>query len=192
MTDFEKRKLSFVNQMRDLLEQVENMRFSRENFGKKLLLVYNCHKLNYDNLDFIFFELGSEKFISTVTRKTDETLLEAQKCYMKLNTEKRLDPETKRIYRDICEFLLHLKTALAAKHLELEARKEVKSDLRLVIPLTPVVAENSVRRSRRLAKNNATVEEIVNLRRNEDDSEILGENVVLRRSSRLSVAHREA
>jgi hypothetical protein len=191
MSDLEDRKAEFIIHIKDLLQQVENMKFSRDNFAKKLQLIQNVHKLNYDNLDFIFFEMGSEKFRECITKKPDENLLQAQKCYLELNNEKRLDPESKRIYREFCEFILHYKTVLAAKHLELEARKEVKSDLKLVIPLTAQAKnneDNNVRRSSRLAKKTGheKEEEIMDAEVQEE------ENVVLRRSARLAAAHREA
>jgi hypothetical protein len=191
MSNFEERKVEFIDQMRDLLKQVEDIKFSRENFGKKLQLIHRVHKLNYDNLDFIFYEFTSEKFRESITKKPDENLLEAQKYYLLLNNEKRLDPESKRIYREFCEFILHYKTVLAAKHLEFQARKEVKSDLKFVIPLTAHSKnneENHVRRSSRLAKKTEQRKEV-----EEITDEIQEEaNVVLRRSSRIAAAHKEA
>lgn len=187
MADFEDRKAEFIRQVTDLLQQVENIKFSRDNFAKKLQLIQNVHKLNYNNLDFIFFEMGSEKFRECITRKPDENLLEAQKCYLKLNHEKRLDPESKHIYREFCEFILHFKTVLAAKHVEFEARKEVKSDLKLVIPLTAQAKsneDNHVRRSSRVVKKTEQQENIATEIREED-------NVVLRRSARLAAAHKD-
>jgi hypothetical protein len=191
MSDIEDRKAEFIIQMKDLLQQVENIKFSRENFAKKLQLIHSVHKLNYDNLNFIFYDLTSEKFRESITRKPDENLLEAQKCYLKLNNEMRLDPESKRIYREFCEFIIHYKTVLAAKQLEFQARKEVKSDLKLVIPLTAQSKsneDNHVRRSSRLAKKTGQEKEEVIM-----DAEVQEEeNVELRRSARLAAAHREA
>lgn len=194
MSRTQTRKELFINQMRDLLSQIEDMKFSRETFGKKLQLIHQVHKLNYENLDFIFYEMSSEKFIESISKKPDENWLQAQKCYLQLNSEQRLDPETKRIYREFCEFILHYKTVLAAKNLEYQARKEVKSDLKLVIPLTPVASKEEtspVRRSPRLAKKNASFSKNGEQEKEEEqEEEIQEQNVELRRSARL--AHKEA
>lgn len=140
----------FTSRMRDLFDQVDELRSNHDQFGKKIDIILQIFSLIEENMS----ALSSSRFrnfLQVVIRKCDSFLLEAKEVYNRLNSEKRLSPETKCSYRQLVATLPPLKARFQQILLEVEMSVQKKeTEVALLQPLRSS-KRLSMRSSKRLS-----------------------------------------
>lgn len=132
----------FSRTLRELLQSLEDITCTRETFCQKLTIIIDIFTAVQDNFQIIFSKqyYSDGRFVQSILRKIDQMLVDSSEIYERFNTEKRLDPDTKKICRKLHVFLPHVKKCVQERNNKMPISEE-KTDT----PNTPVL-----RRSPRL------------------------------------------
>lgn len=133
----------FISELKDLFNKIEELRSNHEQFGKKLDLVLQVFSILKENFKF-FSSPRFHNLLQVVIKQCDSLLVEAEVVYNRLNSEKRLSPDTKRSYRQLFATLPPLKAEVQRVLLNVET-----SVKKMETKVTPV---QHLRRSNRLSK----------------------------------------
>jgi hypothetical protein len=105
-------EIIFLQNTRDLLEEIDQVCMSYDNFNRKISLFIRIFQCVKEHAQMLLTVDRFAKFVKTIIEKVAELKLNLPVKYNEYNKIKRFQPESKRLYRKLRDLLVAVEKSL--------------------------------------------------------------------------------